>query len=216
MNLRDHFSRAAMNGPQMLTMSLDQRRRILRECLQRLDAFDECQQTAGERAMALILQPLFALSGYKLKAEPVEKGTHRFDLVATNFIGGDDRILVDFTFNRDALPRSMVPAKIHEMLASLGADDPTRIIMVSASGYQPRTIQSVRERFGPRLELWSFDDVRLHLKALGEDIEGHRMDIVARLVLDFVEKLALAIARAQAELRHVEWRALEQMMGPCS
>ena len=53
--------------------------------------------------MHRVLQPYFALSGYKLRAEPEVANKHRFDLVGDNILEGDDRILVDYKFNRECV-----------------------------------------------------------------------------------------------------------------
>lgn len=54
--------------------------------------------------------------------------------------------------------------------------------------------------------------MRSRLIASGATEDRQRLDLVATLMLDLVENLALAIGRAQAELRQIEWRILEHMI----
>lgn len=209
--IRDSFARAALTGPHAMSLAPQERQRIARECITSLDHLEETDNHIGETAISLIMQPLFALSGYKLQAQPVKRDHHTFDLEATNIIGGDDHILVDYKFNREGKPRTLIPASILDILTGLTPADPTRAIMLSPEGFDWKATSTPLRRVGPRLELWSFKDVRSRLEGLLAD--GYeQLDIVVKLVLDMVENLALAIARSEANLRQVEWRDLERMI----
>ena len=195
-----------------MSLAPAERRQIVGECLAHLDRLEATGNPVDGTVISLIMQPLFALSGYKLEVEPTTHQGHRFDLVATNLLGGDDRILVDYKFSTDERPRTLIPAGILDLLIGLEPSDPTRVIMVTPAGFDWKAAGHAQRSVGPRLELWSFRDVRARLVRLESEQADAELDIVATLVLDLIENLALAIARSQAELREIEWRDLERMI----
>lgn len=211
MSLRNTFRRTSVTGETALTMSANDRRELARSALQQLQCFDSDSDRAGEQAMQRILQPLFALSGYRLRAEAVHRDQLRFDLVGENLVGGDDRVLVDFKFTKSMTGRS-VPQTILEFVEQLSPDDQTRVIVIGNRAFPEPSIRLYRQQFGPRLELWSFDDIRESFQTMLLDQDQHDSTLVA-ILIDFLDKLALGIAEAEVELRQVEWRDLERMIG---
>ena len=211
MSLRNTFSRASVTGETALTMSENDRRELARSALQQLEGFDPDSDKAGEHAMQRILQPLFALSGYRLRAEAVQRDQLRFDLVGENIIGGDDRILVDFKFTKSKTGR-FVPQTILDFVEQLPPDDQTRVIVIGNTALPEPSNHVYRREFGPQLELWSFDDIRESFQTILLDQGDHDNKLVA-ILIDFLDKLALGIADAEIELRQVEWRDLERMIG---
>lgn len=192
-------------------MSLDARRELARSALERLDDFAPTSSRAGGDAMQRIVQPLFALSGYRLREEEVRRGRLRFDLIGDNLIGGDDRVLVDFAFTRSSEGRG-VPGAVLEFVQALPAADPTRVIVIGNRLPSDATIRTYRRHAGPRLELWSFDDIRRSFETMLLD-GGERHDVLISVMVEFLDKLALGIAEASIDLRRVEWRDLERMIG---
>ena len=116
-DMRDAFNRATVTGESVLQMSPEARREWARSALSQLDDVDSSERGVGEKAIQRILQPLFALSGYRLRAEKEEREKYRFDLIGENLLDGGDRLLVEFKFTRDGDQRSMVPEQIRNYVA---------------------------------------------------------------------------------------------------
>jgi len=181
------------------------------ECLSILSEYEDWENyEEGGTMMHRVLQPYFALAGYKLRAEPEVANKHQFDLVGDNILKGDDRILVDYKFNREGSPRSLIPGRIIDFVTNLSPSDVSRVIMVSPAGFDANIAAVSTRSAGPRLELWSFDDVQEKLTTLRDTqpIE----DRYVEFVLDFIDKLALAIAKQEIELERLEWREVERLV----
>ncbi len=209
--MKDAFRRATATGEAVLQMSKQAKRELAQSALERLDNLDVTSQTAGAQSMQGILQPLFALSGYRLRAEKERVGKHRFDLIGENLVDGDDRLLVDFKFVRDDTPRSMVPNQILNFVEAIAPSDPTRVIMVSNAGFPSATQQRYANLVGPRLELWDFDDIRKRFETILTE-KSERDDLLVQIMLDFLDKLALGIADQAIKLRQIEWRDVERLV----
>lgn len=192
-------------------MNSEDQTKTINQCLSLLREYDDWENyEEGGTMMHRVLQPYFALSGYKLRAEPEVANSHQFDLVGENILAGDDRILVDYKFNREGSPRSLIPNGIIEFVANLSPSDVSRVIMVSPQGFDAN-INTINQRSaGPRLELWSFDDVRTRLVNLRDSKPVE--DRYVELVLDFIDKLALAIACEELDLDSLEWREVERLV----
>lgn len=209
--LNDTFHRPGMPGDRTLRMSSVDQAKTIDQCLSILDEYEDWENyEEGGTMMHRVLQPYFALSGYKLRAEPEVANQHRFDLVGDNILKGDDRILVDYKFNREGSPRSLIPNAIIEFVANLSPSDVSRVIMVSPEGFDANMAAVSTRTAGPRLELWSFDDVKDRLVRLRDSKPVE--DKYVELVLDFVDKLALAIAHEELDLRRLEWREVERLV----
>ena len=208
--MKDAFRRVTIDGDAALSMTPAARRELAQSCINELDRLTGSNPDLGEKTMQRILQPLFALSGYRLCAEPESRSDIRFDLVAENLFDSDDRVLVEYKFVRDGRPRDMVPDQIAAMVQALPPKDPCRVVMVSNGGFAPSTLQRFADLVGPRLEFWSFDDVRNRLQAMLSDDSG--TDRFTQIVLDFLDKLALAVAMAEIELARIEWRDMERLV----
>ncbi len=86
--------------------------------------FDTTGEAVGEDVDRPDHAAAVALSGYRLRPEPVSATSYAFDLVADNILGGDDRILVDYKFTRDSRPRPpIVPGAILDLLTNLPPSD---------------------------------------------------------------------------------------------
>ena len=210
-DMRDAFNRATVTGESVLQMSPEARRELARSALSQLDDFDSSERGVGEKAIQRILQPLFALSGYRLRAEKEEREKYRFDLIGENLLDGGDRLLVEFKFTRDGDQRSMVPEQIRNYVASLAPQDPTRVVMVSNGGFAPGTLERYGDLIGPRLELWGFEDIRRRFEAMLLE-EPERDDLLVQVMLEFLDKLALGIADAMIDIRRIEWRDIERLV----
>ena len=118
--LSDTFRRTGISSDQALSMNSEDQTKTINQCLSLLGEYDDWEnyEEAGTM-MHRVLQPYFALSGYKLRAEPEVANSHQFDLVGENILAGDDRILVDYKFNREGSPRSLIPNGIIEFVANL-------------------------------------------------------------------------------------------------
>ncbi|WP_299736450.1 restriction endonuclease [uncultured Roseobacter sp.] len=209
--LRDTFSRSSMSSDQALAMNTQDQTETINRCLSILSEYEDWENyEEGGTMMHRVLQPYFALSGYKLRAEPEVANKHQFDLVGDNILKGDDRILVDYKFNREGSPRSLIPNAIIDFVTNLSPSDVSRVIMVSPEGFDANISAVSTRNAGPRLELWSFADVKERLVALrdAQPVEDAYVD----LVLDFIDKLALAIAQEELDLHRLEWREVERLI----
>lgn len=74
MSLRGAFGRATARGETALTMSQNERRELARSALRQRERFDPSSGRVGQDAMQRIVQPLFALFGYRLRAEAERRG----------------------------------------------------------------------------------------------------------------------------------------------
>lgn len=82
-SLKNTFGQAAITGEQALTIAPEAKSQMIIDCLQVLeDSANWEDHKEGSTMMHRVLQPYFALSGYKLGAEPEVAQKHRFDLVA--------------------------------------------------------------------------------------------------------------------------------------
>jgi len=209
--LRTTFQRSVISDGQSLNLNTADRAKVINDCLLLLENNDDWENyEEGGTMMHRVLQPYFALSGYRLRAEPEVAHSHKFDLVADNMLDGNDRILVDYKYNREGIPRSLIPSRILDFVTNLSASDVHRVIMVCPAGFDAKLATAKTRMVGPRIELWSFADVRERLIAL-RDAQPVDDGYVA-LVQEFVAKLALAIAQDELDLRQIEWRQVEQLV----
>ncbi|MGE0283762.1 MAG: restriction endonuclease [Rhizobiaceae bacterium] len=209
--LKLDFQRASITGQQAFKLSGHERKRLAIACLQKFEELAANQDgTHGVQSFANVIQPLFALSGYRLIAQRELAGNHRFDLVGENLIGGSDRILVDYKFSRNDAPRSIVPSNILAYARGFGAASSDRIIMISNGGFDPKAMQAAQDVAGPRFEFWSYNDVRAKLEVL--QTEAGSADRYVTFVLEFLDKLAFALAENEIRLQCLEWREVERLV----
>lgn len=216
MTLRNTFRRFTSSGETVFALSAKARRDLARGSLSQMDTLREKTSEGGPpgvRAMQGIIQPLFALSGYRLVAETERKGAIRFDLVGENIIGGDDRVLVDFKHVvGDDQRVGSVGGSIIEYAKSLTPADPSRVVCIRTGSRHNRSLRIVEAYAGPRLEIWDWADVREAFEAMLLD-QDDKDSALASIMADMLDRLAVGIAEAQIDLRQIEWRDLERMVG---